>query len=159
MGQPPAQGLEEPLSPRHAKSTAPAPAIVNLAVGPGHDIRGLCWTPDRLRAEGNLGLAGWPARAGERGVRRSAARRCAPDRAARIAGGNGAALRAVEAAAPAQLRGTGLSSGRFGVLARLCPLAAGVVAEEVGPASHDKRDSRRDMGGAQLGADCRGWAG
>jgi len=40
----------------------------------GHDIRGFCRTPDRLRAEGNLGLAGWSAHADQPGGERFAPR-------------------------------------------------------------------------------------
>lgn len=47
-------------------------------------------------------------------------------------------------------------SASFRAFARL-PLAWS--PKKVGPASHDKRASRRDMGGDQSGADCRGWAG
>ena len=55
----------------------------------------------------------------------------------------------LNSAAAAQLRGTGFSSGRFGVLSRLCPLAVDLVAEKVGPASHHQCDPRRNLGGGR----------
>src|SRR4051812_9012903 len=90
--------------------------------------------------------AGRPAGSGEPGGKRPAARGAAPDRTAGATGGDGAALCAAQAAAAVQLRGIGLSLGRFGVLSRLCPPAAGVVAEEVGAAPNYQRGSPADLG-------------
>src|SRR6266446_5931886 len=90
------------------------------------------WVWDRLSVEGVarfpfpphgriLAMAGWPARAGKPGGGRSAPPRGAPDRTARIVGGECVALCAAQAAAAAELRGAGLPSRGFGLLSRLCP--------------------------------------
>src|SRR6516162_5991970 len=95
-----------------------------------------CAARDRLRAEGDVAVAGWPARADWPGGGRSAAAEGAPDRAAGIAGGERAALCLAQAAAPAELRGTGLSSRGFGLVSCLCPPAVGV---DVAARVSDKR--------------------
>src|SRR3984893_10945697 len=76
---------------------------------PGHYIRSFCAARDRLRAEDDLAVAGWPARAVKPGGRRSAPPRGARDRTARIVGRECVALCAAQAAAAAELRGAGLS--------------------------------------------------
>ena len=52
----------------------------------------------------------------------------------------------LKAASPAELRGAGVSSGRFRLLPRLRPAAAVVDAEEVGAAHDNQRDPVRDLG-------------
>src|SRR5438128_8127388 len=132
--------------PKAAQPAPPEPTMRQERTHPGHDIRSFCAARDRLRAEGDLAMAGWPARAGKPGGGRSAPPRGAPDRTARIAGGECVALCAAQAAAAAELRGAGLSPRGFGLLSRLCPLAPAVVAKEIGAAPDDRRASRRDLG-------------
>src|SRR5882672_2517169 len=91
----------KPLNPKRTRT-----AGADNASGtprPGDDIRGLCRTPDWLRAEDNLALAGRATCANRSGGERSARRWAGPYGAAGVAGGKRAALRAVEAATPAQL--------------------------------------------------------
>src|SRR5215472_2809465 len=72
----------------------------------GHYIRSVCAARHWLRAEGDVAVAGWPARIDQLGGGRSAPAGSAPHRPARIAGGERAALCVAQAAAPAELRGT-----------------------------------------------------
>src|SRR5208282_947949 len=118
---------------------------------PGHYIRDLCATRDRLRAEGDVAMARWPIWAGQPRGGRSAPTGGARDWPAGIASGKRAALCTAQAGAPAELRRAGLSPGRFGLVSRLCPPALGVVTEEIGAAPDDRGDSRRDLGGDQPG--------
>src|SRR2546430_8894802 len=92
--------------------TEPPPAGADNATGahrPSHYIRGFCAARDRLRVESDLAVAGWAAPAGEPGCGRSAPPRGARDGTAGVAGGDGSALCAAQAAATAKLRGVGLS--------------------------------------------------
>src|SRR5438477_12904279 len=101
---------------------------------PGYYIRGLCRARDRLRVEGNLPVAGPAEHAGEPGGRRFASSRSARDRPPRSAGGDGAALCAAQATAAVELRRAGVSPRGFGLVSGLCPLAAVLVAKEIGAA-------------------------
>ena len=99
-------------------------------------------TRDRLRAEGDLGMAGWAARAGEPGGGRSAARRgCARPGGAGLPAET--VLRCALLKQQRQLSYEELAFHleEFGLVSRLCPPAAGVVAEEVGAAPDDQRRS------------------
>src|SRR5438477_8607722 len=118
---------------------------------PGHYIRGFCRARDRLRVEGDLAVAGSAEHAGEPGGRRFASSRSARDRPPRAAGGDGAALCAAQATAAVELRRAGLSPGGFGLVSGLCPLAAGLVAKEIGAAPDDQCDPAADLGGSQSG--------
>ena len=71
------------------------------------------------------------------------------DRATGPAGGVGVALRAAQAASPAELRGVGVPSGRLRLVPRLRAAAAVVDPEEVGAAQDHQRDPRRDLGSDQ----------
>src|ERR1700737_1110436 len=135
-------GFGEVAAARHCIAKPTRTAGADNASGahrPGHYIRSVCAARDRLRAEGHIAMAGWSARAGKSGGRRSAPPRGAPDRTARIVGGECVALCAAQATAAVELRRAGLSPRGFGLLSRLCAIAAGVVAKEIGAAPDDRR--------------------
>ena len=50
-----------------------------------------------------------------------------------------------------ELRRAGLSPGGFGLVSGLCPLAAVLVAKEIGAAPDDQCDPAADLGGGQSG--------
>src|SRR5205814_1577031 len=83
------------------------------------------------------------------GGRRPAPPRDPGDRAPRAAGGSSLAFSAAQAAAAAELRGAGVSSGGFGIVSRVRAVALVVVAEEVGVAQDDQRDQRGKLGDDQ----------
>src|SRR4051794_500118 len=121
-----------------AQSTPPEPTNASGMHRPGHNILDLCRARDRLRAEDDVAVAGSAARAGEPGGGGSASPRTARDRTARPASGDGAALCAAQATAAVELRRARLSPRGFGIVSSLCPLAAGLVAKEIGAAPDDQ---------------------
>src|SRR5205085_7933919 len=123
-----------------AQPLPPEPKMRQGTHRPGHYIRGFCRARDRLRVEGDLTVAGSAEPAGEPGGRRFASSRSARDRPPRAAGGDGAALCAAQATAAVELRRAGLSPRGFGLVSGLCPLAAVLVAKEIGAAPDDQCD-------------------
>src|SRR4029077_4567002 len=85
------------------------------------------------------------------GGRRSAPAGAPTDRTPRLASGSGVALRAAQAIPATELRGAGLSSGRFSVVSDLCPTSVVGLAEQVGIAQNHQRDQRHELGGHQSG--------
>src|ERR1700733_6962477 len=133
--------------PRHPNQTPPPEP--DYASGTHHasqSIRYLRHTRDRSRVEADLAVARSASSIATPSQQRFAPRRGARDRPAWSAGGSRAALRAAEAIPPAELRGTGVSPGRFSIVSRLRTAANGLDAEEGGAAEDHQRDHRGQLG-------------
>jgi IS5 family transposase len=82
-------------------------------------------------------------------LRRHGVKETGEKAARRPAGRAGFALRASQAAPPAELRGAGVSSRGLGLVSSLRAAAAVMDAEEVGAAQDSQRHPGRDLGGDQ----------
>src|SRR3984885_16111841 len=103
-------------------------------------------TRDRSRVEADLAVARPASLIATPGQQRFAPRRGARDRPAWPAGGSRVAQRVAEAIPPAELRGTGVSPGRFRIVSRLRAAADGLDAEEGGAAEDHQRGPRGPLG-------------